>query len=174
MYPSIISPLIFRAMQLYWSQKDRNEEKEIITKRYLHQKAKIFQFLLGNINWSPTTFETKNRLSFSADPKCFHFHHYKEPETESGCNIKEKFRMILGVEFPNNKQPGKTNGILEEEEHSEPALAVLFPPFTLTVGVLVFFVLPRYVKSLPYTAVSSGALQNTTSFCVAHLPNHLL
>lgn len=41
-----------------------------------------------------------------------------------------------------------------EEEEVEPAFATLFPPFTLTVGVLAFYFLTRYIKALPYTAVS--------------------
>jgi hypothetical protein len=49
------------------------------------------------------------------------------------------------------------NGILEdiEEEHEEipPVHAVLFPAFTLTIGVVVFYLLARYAHALPYTAV---------------------
>ena len=41
----------------------------------------------------------------------------------------------------------------EDEEELEPALAVLFPSFTLTLGVIVFFVLSRFAPRLPYTAV---------------------
>ena len=59
----------------------------------------------------------------------------------------------------------------EEEEHSEPAFAVLFPPFTLTVGVLVFFVLTRYVKALPYTAVSRRCTPEYSHFLVASHPH---
>eukprot|EP00934_Nitzschia_sp_Nitz4_P000343 Nitzschia sp. Nitz4//scaffold35_size145790//85172//87847//NITZ4_003034-RA/size145790-snap-gene-0.15-mRNA-1//1//CDS//3329549136//343//frame0 len=41
----------------------------------------------------------------------------------------------------------------EEEEEAEPAFAILYPPFALTVGVFVFFILSRHVQALPYTAV---------------------
>lgn len=41
----------------------------------------------------------------------------------------------------------------EEEEENEPSLAVLFPWFTEAVGVVVFFILSRWIKALPYTAV---------------------
>ncbi|GAX29583.1 hypothetical protein FisN_24Lh041 [Fistulifera solaris] len=41
----------------------------------------------------------------------------------------------------------------EEEEHIESAYAVLFPSFTLTLGVCVFLLLSRYIHALPYTAV---------------------
>jgi NhaP-type Na+/H+ or K+/H+ antiporter len=39
------------------------------------------------------------------------------------------------------------------EEEIEPAHAVLFPIFSLTIGVLVFYLLTRYARTLPYTAV---------------------
>jgi NhaP-type Na+/H+ or K+/H+ antiporter len=44
----------------------------------------------------------------------------------------------------------------EGEEHTEdipPAHAVLFPAFTLTIGVVAFYLLARYAHALPYTAV---------------------
>jgi NhaP-type Na+/H+ or K+/H+ antiporter len=41
----------------------------------------------------------------------------------------------------------------EEKEHIESAYAVLFPSFTLTLGVCVFLLLSRYIHALPYTAV---------------------
>jgi NhaP-type Na+/H+ or K+/H+ antiporter len=41
----------------------------------------------------------------------------------------------------------------EHEEESEPAFAVLFPWFSEAVGVVVFFVLTRYMHALPYTGV---------------------
>jgi len=41
----------------------------------------------------------------------------------------------------------------EEEEEIEPPYSVLFAPFTLTVGIVAFYVLSRYVRVLPYTAV---------------------
>ena len=41
----------------------------------------------------------------------------------------------------------------EEETEIEPAYAVLFPSFSVTVGVVVFYVLSRYIRRLPYTAV---------------------
>ncbi|CAJ1969546.1 unnamed protein product [Cylindrotheca closterium] len=41
----------------------------------------------------------------------------------------------------------------EEGELPEPPYAVLFPSFTVTLGVFVFYILSRYAKALPYTAV---------------------
>ena len=41
----------------------------------------------------------------------------------------------------------------EGEEEVEPAYAVLFPSFTLTIGVIIFYLLSRYAKALPYTGV---------------------
>lgn len=41
----------------------------------------------------------------------------------------------------------------EEEEELEPAYAVLFPWFSQAVGIVVFFLLTRYMDALPYTAV---------------------
>ncbi len=48
--------------------------------------------------------------------------------------------------------PGEPH-LEEEEEHIESAYAVLFPSFTLTLGVCVFLLLSRYIHALPYTAV---------------------
>ena len=44
---------------------------------------------------------------------------------------------------------------LEGGETYHPAHAVLFPSFVLTLGVLVYYVLSRYLRFLPYTAVST-------------------
>jgi NhaP-type Na+/H+ or K+/H+ antiporter len=41
----------------------------------------------------------------------------------------------------------------QDEEASEPAYAVLFPAWALTLGVVAFYVLSRYARALPYTAV---------------------
>jgi NhaP-type Na+/H+ or K+/H+ antiporter len=41
----------------------------------------------------------------------------------------------------------------EEEHEIEPAQAILFPVFTLTIGVMVFYLLSRHLRALPYTAV---------------------
>lgn len=41
----------------------------------------------------------------------------------------------------------------EEEEGPEPADAVLFPSFCVTIGIIVFYVLTRYVHVIPYTAI---------------------
>jgi NhaP-type Na+/H+ or K+/H+ antiporter len=40
-----------------------------------------------------------------------------------------------------------------DEEAPEPANAVLFPAWSLTLGVVAFYVLSRYARALPYTAV---------------------
>lgn len=40
-----------------------------------------------------------------------------------------------------------------EHEDIHPAHAVLFAPFSLTLGVVVFYLLTRYMQALPYTAV---------------------
>ena len=41
----------------------------------------------------------------------------------------------------------------EDHHEIEPAHAVIFPVFTLVIGVIVFYLLARYAKALPYTAV---------------------
>lgn len=41
----------------------------------------------------------------------------------------------------------------EEHEGPEPAYAILFPWFVQLIGVVVFYILTRYVHGLPYTAV---------------------
>lgn len=62
----------------------------------------------------------------------------------------------------------------EHEEEEEPAFAVLFPSFALTVGVVVFYVLSRHIKALPYTAVMFliGTLMGITS-AVSDYTNHI-
>lgn len=47
------------------------------------------------------------------------------------------------------------DGALEESYHEEiePAYAVLYPSFILTLGVFIFYLLTRYLHFLPYTAV---------------------
>jgi NhaP-type Na+/H+ or K+/H+ antiporter len=54
-----------------------------------------------------------------------------------------------------NETADATHDEGEPEEHgeSDPSFAVLFPPFTLTVGFVTFYVLSRYLRALPYTAV---------------------
>lgn len=74
--------------------------------------------------------------------------------------------QIGGDELANETGTDDEHGgesVTEEEE--EPAYAVLFPPFTLAVGVVVFYVLSRYIKALPYTAVMFliGTLMGITS-----------
>lgn len=56
------------------------------------------------------------------------------------------------------------------EEKIEPAYAVLFPPFTLSIGFVTFFVLSRYARALPYTAVMFliGTLMGITSILSGH------
>jgi di/tricarboxylate transporter len=56
----------------------------------------------------------------------------------------------------------QVENVIEEEEAG---YAVLFPPFTLAIGVVVFYVLSRYIKALPYTAVMFliGILMGITS-----------
>ena len=41
----------------------------------------------------------------------------------------------------------------EGSHHDEQPYAVLFPSFTLTIGFVTFFILSRYMRALPYTAV---------------------
>jgi NhaP-type Na+/H+ or K+/H+ antiporter len=38
-------------------------------------------------------------------------------------------------------------------EEAEPAVAVLFPSFSLTIGIVAFWMLSRFAPQLPYTAV---------------------
>jgi len=47
----------------------------------------------------------------------------------------------------------ETHGEHHGGHHEEPAYAVLFPPLTLTIGFAAFFLLSRYARALPYTAV---------------------
>ena len=62
------------------------------------------------------------------------------------------------------------NSVDDEEEEIEPAYAILFPPFYLTIGAIVFYILSRYIKALPYTAVMfllgvlSGIAASLTEF----------
>lgn len=53
----------------------------------------------------------------------------------------------------------------QDEESPEPAYAVLFPCWTLMVGVVAFYVLSRYARALPYTAVMFllGAIMGITA-----------
>ena len=46
-----------------------------------------------------------------------------------------------------------TSEAFEGTAHEEPSYAVLFPSFTLTIGFVTFFILSRYLRALPYTAV---------------------
>jgi NhaP-type Na+/H+ or K+/H+ antiporter len=63
--------------------------------------------------------------------------------------------LIATVPYALADDDGETttnDDIIEnEEEELEPATAVLFPPFAVTIGFLVFYVLSRYMKALPYT-----------------------
>ena len=59
--------------------------------------------------------------------------------------------MVVANEAVDDPQGIHDDGEVEEEE--EAALAVLFPSFTLTIGVMIFYILSRYLRSLPYTAV---------------------
>lgn len=63
----------------------------------------------------------------------------------------------------------------EAEEHIEPAYAVLFPSFTLTLGVLVFLLLSRYLGALPYTAVMFllGTLMGIGAELVSNTKDHI-
>ncbi|KAL3944882.1 MAG: hypothetical protein SGBAC_001026 [Bacillariaceae sp.] len=48
---------------------------------------------------------------------------------------------------------GESEAHGEETDSPEPPHAVVFPSFSITLGVMVFYVLSRYAKALPYTAV---------------------
>lgn len=63
----------------------------------------------------------------------------------------------------------------EDEEEIEPAYAVLFPPFALTIGVVAFYILSRYIKALPYTAVMFliGIMMGIGSTLGAEKSNHI-
>ena len=41
----------------------------------------------------------------------------------------------------------------EEEELDNPVYAILFPWFTQTIAIIIYYVLSRYLKVLPYTAI---------------------
>lgn len=62
--------------------------------------------------------------------------------------------LLMGVTFASEEADPHSGGVLEEEDHEiPPAHAVLFPSFALTLGVLVYFILSRYLHLFPYTAV---------------------
>jgi NhaP-type Na+/H+ or K+/H+ antiporter len=61
--------------------------------------------------------------------------------------------LLLAVQASENAQGGSTTMNAEQELRIEPAHAVLFPSFTLLLGVLTFLFLARFFKALPYTAV---------------------
>ena len=50
---------------------------------------------------------------------------------------------------------GEVGDLVFEENGgaTQPYYAVLFPPFSLTIGVIVFYMLSRHARALPYTAV---------------------
>ena len=62
----------------------------------------------------------------------------------------------------------------EESTHVEPAYAILFPSFTLTLGVIIFYILSRYAKALPYTAIMFllGTIMGIVAASVDH-QNHV-
>lgn len=57
--------------------------------------------------------------------------------------------LVIGISLAS----GVAEDVHQGEEPPEPAYAVLFPSWTLTLGVVAFYVLSRYARSLPYTAV---------------------
>lgn len=67
--------------------------------------------------------------------------------------------MVQAAEETHNEELSNNNNITdthseeEGEHHIEPAYAVLFPSFTLTLGITVFLFLSRYLQALPYTAL---------------------
>lgn len=70
---------------------------------------------------------------------------------------------------------GSNTNSAENEEHIEPAYAVLFPSFTLTLGVVVFFILSRYLKALPYTAVMFllGTIMGISAELIQYSEDHI-
>jgi NhaP-type Na+/H+ or K+/H+ antiporter len=56
-------------------------------------------------------------------------------------------------EGDSNATTGEEGGEHNEEEEIPPYHALLLPSFVLTVGVVVYYLLSRYLQALPYTAV---------------------
>ncbi|KAL3935316.1 MAG: hypothetical protein SGBAC_009144 [Bacillariaceae sp.] len=81
-------------------------------------------------------------------------------------NVPVLFALLLLLQFSCATDAETENhGELEAPEAPH---AVLFPAFTLTLGVIVFYVLSRYAKALPYTAVMFliGTIMGiATEFC---------
>lgn len=60
---------------------------------------------------------------------------------------------LTRAEDENNETTGILQDVEIDEEEIPPVHAVLFPAFTLTIGVVAFYLLARYAHALPYTAV---------------------
>ena len=75
-------------------------------------------------------------------------------------NVSEKIEMDVTVggaittqrrrHLSGNEEGGDES---TEEAEDNPAYAVLFPSFSLTIGVIIYYVLTRYARVLPYTGV---------------------
>lgn len=88
-----------------------------------------------------------------------------------------KLLMILVTALNNAAASEESSTMIyddEESTHVEPAYAVLLPPFTLTLGVIIFYILSRYAKSLPYTAIMFllGTIMGIVAASVDH-QNHV-
>ena len=59
----------------------------------------------------------------------------------------------ITMEIPDADDEMLAGIVPEEEKETEPAYAVIFPWFVEALGLLVFFILSRWIHSLPYTAV---------------------
>ena len=71
--------------------------------------------------------------------------------TDSTATAEEE--VIFEEEGSHNNVHGGEEGGGHEEEGEEAAYAVLYPSLIVTFGVFVFYILSRYLRFLPYTAI---------------------
>lgn len=73
--------------------------------------------------------------------------------TTTGSTTNDLIEDSDGEEHEEDEDGGEGLLLHEEEHESEPGHAVLFPSFSLTLGLLVFYLTTRYWAALPYTAI---------------------
>lgn len=67
-------------------------------------------------------------------------------------SLQQQLHFITALCILNVVEAAETSFPQRQQQREEPAYSVFFPSFTLTLGVVVFFFLSRYLKALPYTA----------------------
>lgn len=82
-----------------------------------------------------------------------------------------------GSPSPSNQLLLNNNDTSDDDEvtQTQPAYAILFPSFTLILGVVVFLVLSRFLQALPYTAVMFllGTLMGMAAEILQTTTNHV-